>query len=73
MRKHVWLGSCLLCLSVWLLIVSGAQAGEVQVAVAANFVPTFKDIVAEFEKGSKHTVHINAGSSGKFSLCKVKP
>src|SRR5262245_39883877 len=42
------------------------QAETVQVAVAANFVPTFKEIAAEFEKSSGHTVQVSAGSSGKF-------
>lgn len=66
MGKKSWLQSCLVCLSVWFLIASSAQAEQVQVAVAANFVPTFKEIAAEFEKVSKHSVQINAGSSGKF-------
>jgi len=43
-----------------------AFADQVQVAVAANFVPAFKDIAAEFEKSSGHTVQTTAGSSGKF-------
>jgi len=43
-----------------------ALADQVQVAVAANFVPAFKDIAAEFEKSSGHTVQTTAGSSGKF-------
>ncbi|MGC4098264.1 MAG: molybdate ABC transporter substrate-binding protein [Nitrospira sp.] len=55
------------CLGVWLLFgVSGAQAEQVQVAVAANFVPAFKDIAVEFEKQSGHTIQMNAGASGKF-------
>jgi molybdate transport system substrate-binding protein len=43
-----------------------AQAETVQVAVAANFVPTFREIAAEFEKQTGHTVQSSAGSSGKF-------
>ena len=66
MGKQSGVLSCLMCFCVWLLIAPGANAEEVQVAVAANFVPTFKEIAAEFEKTSKHTVQINAGSSGKF-------
>ncbi len=66
MGKRSWALSWLMCFCVWLLIVPGAEAEEVQVAVAANFVITFKEIAAEFEKTSKHTVQINAGSSGKF-------
>jgi len=66
MRKQSWVLSWVMCLSVWLFIAPGAKAEEVQVAVAANFVSTMKDIAAEFEKASKHSVQITAGSSGKF-------
>ncbi len=55
------------CLCVWLLLGgTGAQAERVQVAVAANFVPAFKDIAAAFEKQSGHVVQTTSGSSGKF-------
>ena len=50
---------------VWLLGAL-AQAEQVQVAVAANFVPPFKEIAAEFQKATGHTAHLSAGSSGKF-------
>ena len=66
MGKGSWVVLCLMCLCVWLFIAPGVQAEEVQVAVAANFVSTMKDIAAEFEKTSKHSVQITAGSSGKF-------
>jgi molybdate transport system substrate-binding protein len=66
MRKRSWALTWLMCFCIWMLIAPGADAEEVQVAVAANFIPTFKEIAAEFEKTSKHTVQINAGSSGKF-------
>ena len=66
MRKQSWVLSWVMCLSAWLFIAPGAKAEEVQVAVAANFVSTLKDIAAEFEKGTKHSVQITAGSSGKF-------
>ena len=51
-----------------LLFVSGttAYAEEVQVAVAANFVPPFKEISAEFEKATGHKVQSSSGSSGRF-------
>ncbi len=51
-----------------LLGVSGtsAYADQVQVAVAANFVPPFKEISAEFEKATGHKVESSSGSSGKF-------
>lgn len=66
MKNQSWLLSCLTGFCVWLLIAPGAQAEQVQVAVAANFVPPFKEIAAEFEKASSHSVQISAGSSGKF-------
>lgn len=65
MKKQSWIVSCLMCLCVWLFIAPDAKAEEVQVAVAANFVSTLKDIAAQFEKGSKHNVQITPGSSGK--------
>ena len=49
----------------WVCAVT-AQAEQVQVAVAANFVPPFKEIAAEFQKATGHTAQLSAGSSGKF-------
>lgn len=49
-----------------LLMAPIVSAEQVQAAVAANFVPAFKDIAAEFEKRTGHTVLTSAGSSGKF-------
>lgn len=43
-----------------------AQADQVQVAVAANFVAPFKEIATEFQKATGHTAQLSAGSSGKF-------
>lgn len=43
-----------------------AQAAEVRVAVAANFVQPMKDIAAEFQKDSGHKVSLSQGASGKF-------
>lgn len=57
---------CLLFVCAGLFAAVPVNAEQVQVAVAANFVPAFKDIVAQFEKQSGHTVHVSAGSSGKF-------
>ena len=52
---------------VWMWVYSAAvQAEKVQVAVAANFVPPFKEIAMEFEKATGHTAELSAGSSGKF-------
>jgi len=57
------------CLSSLLLAtacVSAAQAGEVQVAVAANFTAPMQKIAAEFEKDTGHKARLAYGSTGKF-------
>jgi len=41
-------------------------AEEIQVAVAANFAATMKDIVPEFEKETSHRAILSFGSTGKF-------
>jgi molybdate transport system substrate-binding protein len=52
---------------VWMWVSSAeVQAEQVQVAVAANFVPPFKEIATEFQKATGHTAQLSAGSSGKF-------
>src|SRR5438094_2242143 len=43
-----------------------AQAGEISVAAAADLNFAFKEIVAEFEKKTSHTVKLSLGSSGNF-------
>ena len=43
-----------------------ALAEQVLVAVAANFVPPFREVAMEFEKATGHTVQVAAGSSGNF-------
>lgn len=43
-----------------------AQAGEVKVAVAANFTDTAKEIAAAFEKKTGHSVIQTFGASGPF-------
>jgi molybdate transport system substrate-binding protein len=53
--------ACVLCL--W---VTTARGAEVVVAVAANFVPPFNDIAAEFQKVTGHVVQSSSGSSGNF-------
>jgi len=50
---------------VW-LAGSAVYAEQVQVAVAANFVPPFKEIAVEFHKATGHSAQLSAGSSGKF-------
>lgn len=48
------------------LAVTPALAEQTLVAVAANFVPPFREIAMEFEKTSGHTVQVASGSSGAF-------
>ena len=48
------------------LAACGARAGEVQVAVAANFTAPMNLIAADFEKDSGHKAKLALGSTGKF-------
>lgn len=41
-------------------------AEQVLVAVAANFIPPFRELAVEFEKSTGHRVQVAAGSSGNF-------
>jgi molybdate transport system substrate-binding protein len=43
-----------------------ANAAEVTVAVAANFVPPFREIAARFEETTGHHLRVLPGSSGTF-------
>ncbi|MGE3977429.1 MAG: molybdate ABC transporter substrate-binding protein [Nitrospira sp.] len=43
-----------------------AFAEQVLVAVAANFVPPFREVAMEFEKATSHNLRVAAGSSGNF-------
>lgn len=47
-------------------VVTPAFAEQVLVAVAANFVPPFREIALEFEKSTGYNVQVAAGSSGNF-------
>ena len=49
-----------------LLITALAQAGEISVAVAANFTQPMQKIAAEFERDSGHKITLSFGGSGKF-------
>jgi molybdate transport system substrate-binding protein len=42
------------------------RAGEVQVAVAANFLAPMKVLAAEFEKSTGHQAVLTSGATGKF-------
>ena len=55
----------------WLLVAfavvaASARAGEVQVAVAANFALPMQQIAAGFEKDTGHKALISTGATGKF-------
>lgn len=55
------------CMCVLVLtMVTPAFAEQVLVAVAANFVPPFREIAIEFEAATGHGVRVAAGSSGNF-------
>lgn len=58
-------GLCVAALLSGLVSIS-AFAGEVNVAVASNFVAPMERIVALFKQESGHTVKVSTGSSGKF-------
>ncbi|MCB1907624.1 MAG: molybdate ABC transporter substrate-binding protein [Rhodocyclaceae bacterium] len=53
---------CLCCLAASL----GAHAGEVLVAVAANFTAPMKEIAASFEGATGHRARLAFGSTGKL-------
>jgi len=48
------------------IFLTTASAGEVRIAVAANFISTLNDLALQFERESGHTTLISSGSSGKF-------
>lgn len=54
---------------VWVIVIlAGAPAFAEQavVAVAANFIPPFREIASEFEKSTGHQLQVAGGSSGSF-------
>jgi molybdate transport system substrate-binding protein len=48
------------------MAVAPAFAEHVLVAVAANFIPPFREIALEFEKSTGHQLQVSGGSSGNF-------
>lgn len=56
----------------WYIVVIVALAGtpafaeSILVAVAANFVPPFREIAIEFETATGHNIRVATGSSGNF-------
>ena len=49
-----------------ILFAAVAHAGDVQVAVAANFSAPMQQIAADFEKDTGHKAALSFGSTGKF-------
>jgi molybdate transport system substrate-binding protein len=49
-----------------LLATSGVHAGEVQVAVAANFTAPMQQIAADFARDTGHKAVLSFGATGKF-------
>ena len=57
-----------LLVKIFVLLLAGitqAYAGEIRVAVAANFAPTLAEIVSAFEEQTGHQVILASGSTGK--------
>lgn len=55
-----------LCLASLALAAAAAHAGEVQVAVAANFAGALERIAAGFTAATGHTVKVSAGGTGRL-------
>ena len=53
-------------LGISFLASASLQAGEVQVAVAANFTGPMQQIAAEFAKDTGHKAVLSFGGTGKF-------
>jgi molybdate transport system substrate-binding protein len=53
-------------LALAIVMVSSVQAGEVQVAVAANFTKPMRKLAADFERRSGHHAQLSFGATGKF-------
>jgi len=58
--------SSLAALSLTLLALPGAHAGEVSVAVASNFTAPMQKIAALFEQDTGHSAKLSFGATGKF-------
>ncbi|MCL2655975.1 MAG: molybdate ABC transporter substrate-binding protein [Betaproteobacteria bacterium] len=54
------------CLSALLLMVQTAWAGDVLVAVAANFAGPMEKIAVAFEQATGHKASVATGATGKF-------
>jgi molybdate transport system substrate-binding protein len=51
---------------IFINLVSTTHAGEIQAAVATNFINSFKLLVKQFEKNTGHKVLVISGSTGKL-------
>lgn len=56
----------LACLIAVLTVTGAAHAGEVQVAVAANFAGPMEKLAAEFARDTGHKAIVASGATGKF-------
>jgi molybdate transport system substrate-binding protein len=59
----------LLAWGLFVIVTTGGTpvfAGQALVAVAANFIPPFREIAIDFEAATGHTLQVVAGSSGNF-------
>src|SRR3990167_3022366 len=65
-RMRVYLWQPLLALYAGVLMAGSALAGEVQVAVAANFSAPLQAIASDFEKDTGHKVLASFGATGQL-------
>ena len=56
----------IVALIIFYLLLTTVSAGEVRIAVAANFQSTLHEIAAQYTRDTGHTTLISSGSSGKF-------
>ncbi|NGZ94519.1 MAG: molybdate ABC transporter substrate-binding protein [Nitrospira sp. WS110] len=62
--KQKLFASCVFVIAI--MVVTPAFAEQILVAVAANFIPPFREIAIEFEKTTGHQLQVARGSSGNF-------
>lgn len=63
MKQRFFTGCMFVCI---MMHVTPALADQALVAVAANFIPPFREIAIAFETATGHTIRVVAGSSGNF-------
>ena len=66
MKSRLWIQKVLLVGLLSGLPLVPVNAGEVSVAVAANFSEPAKQIAALFQKETRHVVTLSFGATGKF-------